>query len=445
MDPFSENIQRAISTHALFAPDATLLVAVSGGSDSVALLRSLLSLGYRCVAAHCNFHLRGEESMRDEHFVRELCAGLGVELVVTGFDTLAYAHQHRQSVEMAARTLRYDFFEQQLQQRSLDTVCVAHHGDDNVETLLLNLIRGTGLHGLTGMRWRNGHVVRPMLEMSHRDVLDYLQRLGQTYVTDSTNLETNFTRNKIRLQILPLMRKINPSVDSAIRKTAERMAEAARFCDAALEEQYADLFVPAPGLEFTVSLERLMAAPSASLLLFTALHRYGYSSAQIDDIRRHLGSRVGAVFSSAEAELLVDRGRLQLRRKYTPSVAPIVLPREGEAVFEGGRLQLEECAFTHEFPISRRSDVITLDAGLMSGPLTLRRVRRGDRFVPFGMQRSRLVSDFLTDLKLSRFEKEATWVVCCGDVIAWIVNRRPDERFRVSETTKRVLTVRYRP
>jgi tRNA(Ile)-lysidine synthase len=445
MDPFVETLQRSISAHALLQPHAGVLVALSGGSDSVALLRALLSLGYSCVAAHCNFHLRGEESMRDERFVRDLCAGLGVELVVTHFDTLAYAHRQKMSVEMTARELRYAFFEQELQKRGLQSVCVAHHRDDNVETVLLNLIRGTGVHGLTGMRWRNGHVVRPMLQVSRSDVLAYLDRLHQPYVTDSTNLETDFTRNKIRLQLLPLMRSINPSVDVAISRTAERLSEAAQLCDAVVEEQRPGLFRKTPGLEFTVDADRLSAVPYGQLLLFSELRRYGFSPAQIDDIARHREARVGAVFASDRAELLVDRRQLQLRLKCPLQTAPIALPREGEVTFEGGTLELREAAFTSMAQVLRSSGGVTLDADKLTAPLSLRRAARGDRFVPFGMDHGKLVSDFLTNLKLSRFEKEATWVVCCGDAIVWIVNRRPDQRFRVTENTRRVLTIRLKP
>jgi tRNA(Ile)-lysidine synthase len=192
-----QRVQTFIHSHGLFTDDSALLVALSGGADSVVLLRLLLRLGYRCHAVHCNFHLRGEESLRDEHFVTELCQALGVPCEVVHFDTTSYAAQHKLSIEMAARELRYREFERIRHERSLDAIAVAHHQDDAVETLLLNLIRGAGINGLTGMKVRNGHVVRPLLSLTRQEIIDYLDRLGQPYVTDSTNLTDEYARNKI--------------------------------------------------------------------------------------------------------------------------------------------------------------------------------------------------------------------------------------------------------
>ena len=200
-----------IAQHQLLVPNAHVLVALSGGADSVALLRILLHLGYRCHAVHCNFHLRGEESNRDEGFVTDLCRSLGVSFEVLHFDTKAYATAHKISIEMAARELRYREFERIRKARSLSAIAVAHHQDDAVETLLLNLIRGAGINGLTGMRVSNGHVVRPLLCLSRDEVVRYLDCLGQSYVTDSTNLTDEYARNKVRLGVIPLMQQINPA------------------------------------------------------------------------------------------------------------------------------------------------------------------------------------------------------------------------------------------
>ena len=210
----ARRVQEFIGKHQLLADDARVLVALSGGADSVALLRILLSLEYRCHAVHCNFHLRGEESDRDERFVTALCHTLGVECEVVHYDTLGYAAEHKVSVEMAARELRYRDFERLRQAHDLDAIAVAHHQDDAVETLLLNLIRGAGINGLTGMKVRNGHVVRPLLCLTRDEIINYLSHIGQSYVTDSTNLTDMYARNKVRLQLLPLMEQINPAAKS---------------------------------------------------------------------------------------------------------------------------------------------------------------------------------------------------------------------------------------
>ena len=220
---------RYIEEQQMFTRQSRIIVALSGGADSVALLCILLRLGYSCEAAHCNFHLRGEESIRDQSFVEELTRKLGVPLHLVHFDTKAYAFQKGISIEMAARELRYDWFEKLRKQRKADVIAVAHHRDDSVETFLLNLIRGTGINGLRGIQPVNGVIVRPLLNISRYEILDYLSAINQPYVTDSTNLTDDYTRNKIRLNIIPLLEEINPSVSTAIADTAGRLGEVAKI------------------------------------------------------------------------------------------------------------------------------------------------------------------------------------------------------------------------
>ena len=221
---FEQNVEQFIARHQLLDKDKPCLIALSGGADSVSLLLALLHLGYKTEACHCNFHLRGSESVRDEQFCVSLCERLGVPLHRIHFDTEQYASLHKVSIEMAARELRYRYFEQLIQDLEAQGVCVAHHRDDSVETLLINLIRGTGINGLTGIAPRNGHVLRPLLDVSREDILEYLSLQQQDYVTDSTNLVPDVVRNKIRLQVLPLLRTINPSVSDSIATTATHLA-----------------------------------------------------------------------------------------------------------------------------------------------------------------------------------------------------------------------------
>lgn len=221
---FHLEVNKFIEENLYFSKDK-ILVALSGGADSVALLRVLLALGYTCEAAHCNFHLRGKESDRDENFVRGLCNELNILLHVVHFDTQTYATKHRISIEMAAREMRYEWFEKLRQECDASVIAVAHHRDDSVETFLLNLIRGTGINGLKGIAPLNGHIVRPLLNVSRQDILQYLEHLHQDYVTDSTNLQDEYMRNKIRLNILPMLGELNPSVSESIAETANRLAE----------------------------------------------------------------------------------------------------------------------------------------------------------------------------------------------------------------------------
>ena len=221
---FAKRISAFISAHGLFTPDDRVLVTLSGGADSVALLHVLLELGYDCVAAHCNFHLRGEESMRDERFVRALCDKLGVQATFVDFDVDSYVSERKVSVEMACRELRYRWFEQMRRQFGCRVIAVAHHADDSAETFFLNLMRGTGLAGLAGIKPRNGVIVRPMLCVGRQDVEAYLAQLQQDYVTDSTNLESEYRRNKIRNIVLPALRKCFPGSDAALSATMANLS-----------------------------------------------------------------------------------------------------------------------------------------------------------------------------------------------------------------------------
>ena len=229
-------VENYIARHRLLTPGAKVLVALSGGADSVALLIALMKLGYRCEAVHCNFHLRGAESDRDEHFVQELCDSKGIRLNVTHFDTTAYAKENGISIEMAARELRYKLFEELRASSGAEAIAVAHHRDDSAETMLLNLIRGTGIKGLRGIRPKNGYIVRPLLCVGRTDILEYLKWRGEEYVTDSSNLTCDYTRNKIRLELIPLMAQINPSILETLAATASRVGECETIYSKAIEE-----------------------------------------------------------------------------------------------------------------------------------------------------------------------------------------------------------------
>ena len=260
MKDFKHTIRDFIQRNALLRAEDRLLVCVSGGADSVALLRVLISLGYTCRAVHCNFHLRAEESNRDETFVRNLCQQLGVELDVMDFDTASYATKHKISIEMAAREQRYEAFEKLRMQHGLDAICVGHHAEDSAETILLNLIRGTGIDGLTGIRPLSGRIVRPLLNVTRSDNTDYLNSLGQTWVDDSTNATDDYARNRIRHRLLPLMEEINPAAVQNILTTARNLRGTADICDSKVTDE------------------------AATTLLHHYLAPYGYNSTQVQNL-----------------------------------------------------------------------------------------------------------------------------------------------------------------
>ena len=262
-----QRVTKYIEKEHLFSLDAKVLIALSGGADSVALLCILHTAGYHCEAAHCNFHLRGEESDRDELFVRQLCKRTGIHLHTIDFNTTQYAKEKQISIEMAARELRYDWFEKTRKECQADVIAVAHHQDDSVETILLNLIRGTGITGLLGIRPRNGAIVRPLLCVNREDIIHYLESIGQDYVTDSTNLEDEYTRNKIRLNLLPLIQEINPSVKKNLIDTSNYLNDVATIYNKCIEESKNNI-VTTEGIRIS----ELVKEPAPEAILFEILH-----------------------------------------------------------------------------------------------------------------------------------------------------------------------------
>ena len=440
----TKRVQEFIGKQQLLTDDAKVLVALSGGADSVALLRILLSLGYTCRAVHCNFHLRGEESNRDEQFVTALCHTLGVECEVVHFDTLAHAAEHKQSVEMAARELRYREFERLRQEHLLDVIAVAHHQDDAVETLMLNLIRGAGINGLTGMRVKNGPIVRPLLCLTREEIVNYLEYLGQPYVTDSTNLTDMYARNKVRLQLLPLMEQINPAAKSNIMQAAIHLGEASVIYNRAIGEACARIVTAhADGID--ISIEALLATEVPHAHLFEMLRPYGFNSAQVADIFRSLTSEAGRLFEAEGYTLLRDRTHLLVRSKAASTTADDIvytLPQEGIVTLpDGTRLSVCNIAPDTTWQVPKRNDVLCLDASRITEPLILRHPRPGDRFTPFGMRGSKLLSDFYTDIKLPHTEKTRQWLLCHGEDIVWAVGLRGSERYRLDKTPERVICI----
>lgn len=442
---FEEKVQQYIVKEGLFTESDRLLVALSGGADSVALLRVLLSLGYSCEAAHCNFHLRGEESDRDEAFVRHLCERLKVPLHVVHFDTENHAHSRRISIEMAARELRYAYFRELAEETNSSVVAVAHHRNDSVETFLLNLIRGTGINGLKGICPKNGKVVRPLLTVSRQEILVYLAGLGQDYVTDSTNLQDEYTRNKIRLNILPLMEDINPSVQRSIMAVSERLSEVAAVYQACMEEgkeKVVSSFAEGGEGAFRISIPLLLEEPAPQSLLFEILRPLEFSSSQVELIYGQLGGESGRKFIGKEWAVVKDRSYLLVTkvRSLEQDDRTLELPEEGVLLLsESAHLTVRKVRRTASFVIPRQKNSACLDADKLSFPLTIRHWKQGDKFVPFGMKGVKKLSDYMTDRKFSLLQKQQQWVVCSGDRIVWLVGERCDNRFRVEADTTHLL------
>ena len=413
-------VERYINKHKLLNPNELYIVALSGGADSVALLLLLKNAGFNVHAAHCNFRLRGAESDRDEVFCVELCHRLGVELHRAHFDTREYAELHKVSIEMSARELRYKWFEQLREDIGAAGICVAHHRDDSVETVILNMVRGTGVHGLVGIRPRNGYILRPLLCVSRDEIEGFLTSCGQKYITDSTNLEDEATRNKVRHHIIPELQQLNGKALENIRRMTERMAAVEELLDAYKAQTIVRK-------EDGIAIRKLDVLND--YLLYELLADYGFNSAQASQICDSMrADSVGSVFSSADYDLLVDRECLLVEPHLEP-MKPFVIPETGTYILdEKHKIRVESGAFE----VSKDPLVATLDASKVHFPLTVRRAEEGDWMVPFGMSGRKLLSDMMTDLKKSIFDKRKQIVVTDNQgVIIWAVGLRVSQNVAI--------------
>ncbi|NDV60657.1 tRNA lysidine(34) synthetase TilS [Bacteroides sp. 519] len=423
-------VSKFIEKKQLIQPDDKVLVALSGGADSVALLHILISLNYKCEAAHCNFKLREKESDRDEEFVRQLCKSLNIPLHVIHFDTIEYAAEKKISIEMAARELRYEWFANVKQECGAAVIAIAHHQDDSVETILLNLIRGTGINGLLGIRPLNGDIVRPLLGISRNEIIQYLEEEKIDYITDSTNLSDAYTRNKIRLKIIPEMQKINPSVRYSILSTADHLQDTALIYNAWVTEAKKRVLT-----KDGIRIENLLKEASPKTLLFDILYPLGFNSTQLDDIFQSFAGQPGKQFISSTGHRVV-KDRTILLIDNTSDANANTPPFE---------LQMEKMPYSSSFVIPRDKDTACFDADKITQPLTTRKWKHGDSFVPFGMKSRKLLSNYMTDRKFSLIAKENQWVLCSGDDIVWLIGERTDNRFRVDDDTKEVLVIHILP
>lgn len=449
-------IKRFIASEHLLRVDALYLVALSGGADSVALLLCLKELGYRVEAVHCNFRLRGEESMRDERFCEELCQRENIPLHKVHFDTQSYADLHKVSIEMAARELRYRYFFQLKEALKAEGICVGHHKEDSVETILINLVRGTGLSGLMGIRPRKNDIIRPLLCVTRHEIEDYLRRHASTFVTDSTNLVDDVVRNKIRLNILPQLTEINPSVTEAILTTANHLSDVEAIVQESLKEAlekavhffYSESSVSQSSLSkhpFQLDLSVVRAFPSPAYLLFYILKPLGFSSSQIAEMVSHLDGQTGQLWYSSTHELTHDRGFFMVLPREEGEPRTLVIPETGRYVYDDQlslRLTERTLAPSSTVSFSKNPTIVDLDASSIRFPLTLRRVAEGDRFTPLGMRGSQLVSDFLTNLKRNRFEKRNQLVLLdATGTILWVLGLRINERFKLTPQSTSCLRI----
>jgi tRNA(Ile)-lysidine synthase len=415
-----------------------LLVAVSGGADSMALLHLLHQSGYELAAAHCNFQLRGADSDADEQLVTAYCKANNIQLFTTSFETTKYSKENKVSIEMAARELRYDWFSSLIDEHHLQVVVTGHHGNDSIETFFLNLVRGTGLRGLSGINYRFANVIRPLLDYNRTEIDAYCAHHQIDYCHDVSNDDTKFIRNKIRHEIVPVLESINPAFFETMQSNLEHLRDAERMLESEVK-RFIETDVVDEDDKVIIPISKLENYPHYASLLFEVLRPYGFNSAVVNEVIHHLHGLSGKQFFSDTHRLIKDRHNL------------LVLPIEEIGVqhfwIEEGKnsavvpIDVSVYHKPHDFKFSRNPHLIHLDADQVELPLLVRKWKQGDAFMPLGMRGFKKVSDFFIDEKYSLKDKEDAWLVVSGEAIVWVLGKRIDDRFKVGNRTKRILEI----
>jgi len=433
--------QNSIKQQNLFSTKDKLLLAVSGGIDSVVLCELCKRAGYNFVIAHCNFQLRGEESDRDELFVRQLAKKYGVEAEVKKFDTDKFAAENKLSTQEAARELRYSWFKELINQSSdtpINIVLTAHHADDNNETLLMNFFRGTGLHGLTGIPPSINYIRRPLLSFFKAELLDFAQENKLEFVEDSSNQSSKYTRNFFRNEIIPAISKVYPQVKDNLQDNINRFKEIESLYQFSVGELKKNL-CKQKGKEVHIPVKQLMAYNNRALI-YEIISAYGFNEKQVDEVIKLAESDSGKYIQSPTADYRI------IKHRHWFIISPVVAIESGNIIIEAGEKEIVfslgtlhiETTLNLISPKARQTsnEAVLLDAKEIQFPLLLRKRKTSDYFYPLGMKKKKKLNRFLIDLKLSAPEKEKVWVIESNQRIIWVVGYRIDERFKITENTK---------
>ncbi|WP_435353849.1 tRNA lysidine(34) synthetase TilS [Emticicia sp. SJ17W-69] len=448
-----------INEQKLFEPTDKILLTVSGGKDSITLFnlfcRANRSDGrFQFAVAHCNFQLRGEDSVGDEKFIEDLCKKQGITFHTTKFETKQFVKKNKVSTQMAARTLRYAWFEQIRQEFNYTYIATAHHLNDSIETVLLNLTKGTGISGLRGILPKNGFIIRPLLFASREQIDSYLAENQLVWREDSSNASDDYQRNLLRHQVVPILKKINPNFDETFARNLERMQAVEADFRRNLNAFKTDVLREENGV-FFLSISQIKTYQSAAYFLEELLKDFGFNYFQSKEIYHSLDGLSGKIFHSSTHTILKDREELIITDTTSPP-QPSPIGREQEqklpiaggwegiytVKFEGKNLKfslIDMADFDANF--TKNSMVLFVDYEKIVFPLMLRKWQEGDWFIPFGMKGKKKISDFLIDKKISMNLKKNIFLLTSEDKICWVVGYRADDRFRITTNTKRVLKI----
>ena len=438
-----QRFERYIAQNRLATRDDRILLTVSGGVDSMVMLSLFAGCGYRIGVAHCNFQLRGTESDEDEVLVEQRARSLGAEYHNRRFDTQGEMARTGESMEMAARRLRYAWFAELQRDCGYDKVAIAHHADDSVETFFINLFRGTGLRGLTGIGMRMGNIIRPLMFATRHEILEYAHQHDIPFREDSSNRSTKYLRNKIRLGLIPRIREIRTEFTEAMSRNIGRLTETQVFVDSVIARIRESVVVSRDGVD-VVHAERIDPTFPRNFVIYELLSSgYGFKGDVCDSLCHALeADATGRRFYSKEFVACIDRGTIAVARITPDDPCESEIQRDAVRAYCGNavlHMKYMDIAMIEDYGVP--PDIAQLDAKSLKFPLVLRRWREGDRFVPFGMSGSKKVSDFLTDLKVPAVEKERQFVLLSGDEIVWLVGRRIDDRYRLTDDTEEVLRI----
>ena len=435
-----EKLKSHINNNLPFLTKGRLLIAVSGGVDSVVLTHLCHQLKLQVNLAHCNFNLRQDESNADEDFILQLAEDLDLEVFIENFETKTYAEENKLSIQMAARELRYNWFQDLADLLQFDYILTAHHADDNLETFLINLSRGTGLDGLMGIPEINANIVRPLLIFSRNDIETYAKEKQLKWREDSSNASTKYLRNKLRHEVIPTLKETNPQLLLNFQKTQSHLSDSKDIIEDALVRVQKKV-VTTKGNTILLDIEKLQKLSNPKAYMFELLKDFGFK--EWDDVSNLLYAQSGKIVESSTHRLLKDRTHLiltELKSKVIQSdceESQIIQTPSAQVKFSHGTIKFETVKQLEQ----TESSVIYVDKDLLKYPLTVRKWEKGDYFYPFGMQGKKKLSKFFKDEKWSLLEKEQAWLLSSQNDIVWILNKRADNRFKVTDTTKQIIKI----
>jgi len=418
----------------------SFLLTVSGGVDSMVMLNLFRENVLNIAVAHCNFMLRGKESDGDEEFVRQTAHNAGIKFFSKQFETYAFSREKGISIQMAARELRYKWFDELALDQHYDRIATAHHRDDSIETFLINLSRGTGIAGLTGIRAVSGKLIRPMLFLSRQEIMSYAGSMKITWREDSSNISVRYLRNKIRHELLPRITKILPGFPETVVNTMEQLKDAKDVMDGVAGQFIRDA-VRTSGERVEIDRDKIRQLSPARIILFTVLQPYGFNYETVVNLVETLDSQPGRQFLSRTHELTVDRSVLIIQPLRYVEEQETEVGEETAAIQFPLPLSFHYMQASEPYPIPRDSAIASLDRDLITYPLKIRRWKKGDYFYPLGMKGRKKLSDFFADAKIPLPDKKMVWILESAGNILWVIGLRIDNRYRVTLATRNILQI----